>query len=192
MKKLTLLLPLLTVPALACSQAPESVEVPAEVVSPEAAPVFSGPTQEVRTNGIAFDVPDAWATETPSSGMRLAQRKASGESRFVVFSFPGGGTIQANMDRWIGQFTQADGSDSRDAAVITESTRDGMGCHRLDITGTWSGGMSDTGGPDTRFVSTIVVAPDALYFLRLTGPAGDVAASMGDYDALCASLRKAN
>jgi hypothetical protein len=75
---------------------------------------------------LRFKAPDGWTTEKASSSMRVAQYKlpkAEGDKEdasLVLYYFGAtqGGTPQANIDRWIGQMQQADGSDSKSKARL--------------------------------------------------------------------------
>ena len=65
-----------------------------------------------RTLGpFSIKVPKTWTESPPTGSMRLAQwsigEKDPGE--LVLFNFPGGGSIDANINRWVGQFQQAVG-----------------------------------------------------------------------------------
>ena len=69
----------------------------------------------VPANGeIRFKAPDGWVTEKPSSNMRVAQYKLpkaeddKEDASLVLYYFgtTQGGTAQANIDRWIGQFDE--------------------------------------------------------------------------------------
>ena len=58
--------------------------------------------------GATFTLPDDWISEPPSSNMRLAQARipgAAGEGQLTVFYFGagGGGGLESNLSRWIGQ-----------------------------------------------------------------------------------------
>ena len=72
------------------------------------------------SGSIEYTPPDEWISEMPSSSMRKAQYKLpgkgnSGAAELAVFHFPGtGGSVDANLERWYGQFTQPDGSPTRD------------------------------------------------------------------------------
>lgn len=65
-----------------------------------------------------------WVAEKPSSNMRLAQYKlpkAEGDTEdasLVLYFFGSnqGGSVQANLERWISQIEQPDGSSSKDKA----------------------------------------------------------------------------
>jgi len=178
---------------LLCGSSSCSQEVPAaHDARAEAAETPGAPAaRELAVKDLRFDLPEAWREATPSSSMRVAQYDVDDACTFVVFSFPGGGTVDANIDRWISQLSQPDGRDSRELAVRSRSERNGLVLHGFDLTGTWSGGMGDQGGEGMRFLATIVETPDGMVFLRLTGPADAVAAAKPDFDALSASARRA-
>ena len=54
-----------------------------------------------------FQVPQSWKAEQPSSRMRKAQFKAK-KTEIVVFYFGAGsgGSADANVSRWLGQFKE--------------------------------------------------------------------------------------
>src|SRR5262244_4320565 len=97
-----------------------------------------------------FKAPEAWTTEKPTSNMRVAQYKlpkADGEpedASLVVYYFGAGqgGNVQANIDRWIGQMQQADGSASKDKARTDNLTVNGLKVSTVDVTGTYTAEMS--------------------------------------------------
>jgi len=71
--------------------------------------------ETINAPGATFTLPESWRTETPSSSMRLAQAVIpgdAGEGQLTVFYFGpgGGGGVDANIDRWIGQMEIAPGS----------------------------------------------------------------------------------
>ncbi|NIR48253.1 hypothetical protein GWO43_07290, partial [candidate division KSB1 bacterium] len=83
-------------------------------------------TQEKDGGAMSWQAPNGWIEETPKSSFRKAQyRLPKAESdpedaSCVVFFFPGGaGGVQANIQRWYGQFVQPDGSPSSEAATVT-------------------------------------------------------------------------
>jgi len=155
----------------------------------------------VRTEaaGLRFTVPSAWTRVPAPSDVRAAQwriARADGDgedAELVLFYFgkgKGGGT-QENLDRWYGQFTQPDGRPSRDAAVITIRTVNGLRVTSVDLAGTYRGQMG--GGeaapkPGSRMFAAVVEGDDGPWFFRTVGPAGTVARAKADFDALLGSL----
>lgn len=95
-----------------------------------------------------------------------------------------GGTVEANIDRWIGQFTQPDGKSTKDKASVQKLKVGGQEVHYVDISGTYK----DQAGPfsnapavmreNYRMLGAIVVT-DKLgnYFIKYYGPKDTVAAN---------------
>ena len=94
-----------------------------------------------------------------------------------------GGSVQANVDRWFGQFAQADGSDTKDKATTKKLKLAGCEVTIVDITGTYKDAPAGpfAGGkavdrPDYRMLAAIVETPDrGNYFLKFYGPGKTVA-----------------
>jgi hypothetical protein len=136
------------------------------------------------TPSIDLAIPEAWEERTPASSMRLLQlalpgeggAEAEAEAELTVFYFgPSAGSIQMNIDRWIGQFTQPDGSDSNDKATIVEESGDHHQYTIVDVAGTMAA-SSMMGAPETperpgwRMLASIVSTPAGPWFLKATGP----------------------
>lgn len=136
--------------------------------------------QASSTGGLEFtSVPQEW-TSKPASGMRLAEYTvplAEGDTTpvsFVVFT-PMGGSVQDNIDRWIGFVQQPDGSSSKDKARIEKLQASGLNISVVDLTGNYSGG--DMGGgtiPNARMRNAVVETPAGNYFVRFVGPKNTV------------------
>lgn len=137
---------------------------------------------------LSFKAPDGWITEQPTSNMRAAQYKlprASGDTEdaaLVLYYFGQGqgGATQANIDRWISQIDQPDGSDSKDKAKFESLTVNGMKVTMVDLTGTYSAEMSPGSGnfaskPNHRLRAAVIETPKGSYFAKLTGPEKTVA-----------------
>lgn len=90
-----------------------------------------------------------------------------------------GGSIEANIKRWIGQFSQPDGKATKEVAKVEEFEVDGTKVHWVDISGTFAESMG--GGPFApgkivkreghRMIGVIVVPKEsrAQYFIKMTG-----------------------
>ena len=115
--------------------------------------------------------------------MRVAQYKlpkAEGDTEdgsLVVYYFGQGqgGATQANIDRWISQMHQPDGSDSKERAKSETLTVKGLKVTMVDVTGTYSAEMSPGSGdftskPNYRLRAAVVETPKGSYFAKLTGP----------------------
>ena len=130
-----------------------------------------------------FKAPDGWVTETPSSSMRVGQYKLpkvegdKEDASLVVYYFGAtqGGTAQANIDRWIGQMQQPDGSDSKSKAKMDSMTVNGLKMSTVDVTGIYTAEMapgSKTFHNDAsyRLRAAVIETPKGNYFVKLAGP----------------------
>lgn len=79
-----------------------------------AATAHAADTQRVRFLDLTSVLPASWSAEQPTSSMRVVQfgvAEDSGRAEFIVYYFSGGGgDVQANVERWRGQFRAADGA----------------------------------------------------------------------------------
>jgi len=110
----------------------------------------------------------------------------------VVFYFgPGqGGSVEANLDRWMGQLKQPDGGSSKDKAKTETLTVNGMKVTLLDVTGVYAGG--DMGGaaqgkPNFRMRAGVIETPKGGYFIKLVGPEKTVGKWDDSFDAFIKS-----
>ena len=160
-----------------------------------------GPHQaqnSVNANGeLRYKVPEGWVTEKPTSSMRAAQYKlpkseGDPEDASLVLYFFGagqGGSVSDNIDRWVGQMQQPDGSSSKDKARTETLTVNGLKVTMVDLSGTYTAQMSP--GSDTHFNNSdyrlraaVIETPKGNYFAKLIGPAKTVGhweQSFGDY-----------
>jgi hypothetical protein len=147
---------------------------------------------------LKWTTPSKWQTG-PDKAMRAATYlipATAGDSEggeCAVFSNIGGG-VAANIDRWIGQFEQPDGSPSASKAKQARETINGMQVTTVDLTGTFAGGGMAMGAPATkktgyRLLGAIVETPQGEIFFKLTGPAKTVAAAQNDFRSLLKSIK---
>ena len=142
----------------------------------------------IPANGdLHFKAPDAWTTEKPASNMRVAQYKlpkADGDpedASLVIYYFGAGqgGNVQANIDRWINQMQQSDGSASKDKAKTEDLTVNGLKVSTVDVTGTYTAEMAPGSGDrhnnaNYRLRAAVIETPKGNYFAKLVGPANTV------------------
>jgi hypothetical protein len=168
----------------------------------ESSPDASVPLAErVTLEGFSFQPPTSWKTEAPTSTMRLAQYRiepAPGDTdpgECALFHFPGsGGSVQANIDRWIGQFEQPDGSASADHASVERFTNEGLNISFVDVSGTYTGagsGMATPAEPKQgyRMVAGVVETAQGPWFMKCTGPSATMAATGPGLKAMLKSAR---
>jgi hypothetical protein len=145
--------------------------------------------------GIQWTVPSTWKADAERP-MRLATYTVpaapgdseAGECGAYYFGQGQGGGVQANMDRWIGQFQ------SKEAAKRDQRTVHGLKITTVDVSGAYSGmgGPMAKGAtapkPNYRLLGAIVEGPQGSIFFKFTGPAKTVAQNQAAFDKLLASL----
>ena len=137
---------------------------------------------------LKFDAPAGWVSKTPSSSMRLADftlpKVASDaeDATVTVYYFGAqGGSIQANIDRWVGQLAQPDGRASKDVAKTTTlESKSGLKITLLDVSGTYvaevtPGSAEHFNKPGFRQLAAVVDTPNGPHFVKVVGPAATVA-----------------
>jgi hypothetical protein len=137
----------------------------------------------IASGDLHFKAPDGWLAEQPSSRMRAAQYKlpkAEGDredASLVLYYFgpTQGGPAEANIDRWISQIQQADGSASKDKAKTETITVNGLKVTTVDVSGTYTAEMTPGTGNQRndasyRLRGAVIETPKGNYFLKLVGP----------------------
>jgi hypothetical protein len=150
--------------------------------------------------GLTYTAPGGWTVVPTSSSMRVAQftlPRATGDTEaaeMIVYYFGGsGGSVEANIERWIGQMQQPDGRPSKAAATRETRTVNGLSVSLVDVSGTYVAEMAPGSTqrhnlPNYRLRAGVVQTPRGPYFIKLTGPARTVAAQSQAFDRFVASL----
>ena len=136
---------------------------------------------------LRFTVPAGWVEEQRSSSMRVAQYKlpkapGDAEDASLVLYYFGqgqGGSTAANVERWVGQMQQADGSAAKDAKEEHFETN-GLKVTSVDVSGTYvaetapgSGTFHNNAG--YRLRAAVIETPKGSYFVKFVGPEKTVA-----------------
>ena len=149
--------------------------------------------------GIRWTTPANWKAQDQRP-MRLATYTVppvqgdqdSGECGVYYFGPGGAGSVQANMDRWIGQFQQTDGKASK-ATVKNGTAGGGLKLTTVDVSGAYTGmgGPRAPQGPPKagyRLLGAIVEGPQGSIFFKFTGPAKTVAQNQSAFLKMLASI----
>jgi hypothetical protein len=117
-----------------------------------------------------------------------------GDAECVVYFFGAGqgGSVDANLARWKGQFT-LNGQPA--PAKTSKKTVHGLSVTEMDVTGAYAGMAGPNMVPqapksDSRMLAAIVEAPGGNLFVKFTGPAKTVAANAAKFEALVGSFHK--
>ena len=149
-------------------------------------PAAAEETLERRTlkmGKLSMVTPKDWVRKKPRVRIiayEFAAPAAKGDKidgRLTVMS--AGGTIDANLDRWYGQFTQDDGGDTKKLAKLEKKKIAGQTVHLVNIAGTYK----DQRGPFTkavyrkkfRMLAAIVETKRGNLFIKFYGPKKTIA-----------------
>jgi hypothetical protein len=140
---------------------------------------------------LAWKAPARWQLVPNASTMRIATyripRVAGDPADAELSIVKAGGTVDANVERWIGQF----GPEGQKTAKRSTRTVGKLDVALVEIKGTYSGGMmmkEATPTSDWALLGAVVSTPDMPHFFKLTGPAKSVAAARAEFDAFVGSL----
>lgn len=191
---------------LACSAQPETARTAAPETPPASPqPVStvagaSGSTVEKSFGPIKAKVPAEWSEQTPSSSMRKAQYVLpkvpgdgeDGELAVFYFGLGQGGSVEANIERWIGQISQPDGSSSKDKAKTSKKEISGMPVTLVDVSGTYSAGMMSNAPPRQgyRMLAAVAETTEGPWFFKLTGPEKTISKWSGSFDHFIGSFKQ--
>ena len=144
----------------------------------------------IADGGVSLEAPATWKRVQPKSAIVETEFAIPSEGkgpdggplppgRMTVMG--AGGSVEANIERWIGQFVQPDGGSTKDKASTKKLKVAGRDVTLVDIAGTYkdSPGGPFAGGttidrPGYRMLAAIVEGPDGNYFLKFYGPAATV------------------
>jgi hypothetical protein len=133
--------------------------------------------------------------------MRAAQYGVEGDDKaeLSVFYFGAdqGGSVDANITRWLGQLTQPDGSDTMKKAKRGERKVGSLTVSLVEAQGGFAGGMTMPGAPpptpisDALLLGAIAEGPQGSVFFKLVGPRETVERARTAFDAMIGSLHPA-
>lgn len=146
--------------------------------------------------GIRWSVPERWG-EHPPRQMRVATYMVppadgdaeGGECAVFYFGSGQGGDVDANIERWAGQFENAT------APQRSSKTVNGLNVTLVQIAGTYlapAGPMMEATGKKENFrlLGAIVAAPEGFVFFKFTGPSATIAGAEAEFNQLVGSLTK--
>jgi len=157
-------------------------------------------TYTIAEQGFSLAAPEGWKRVQPKSSIVETEFAIPSEGeglqpgRMTVMG--AGGSVQANVDRWYGQFAQPDGSDTKSKATAKKIKLAGCDVTIVDISGTYKDAPAGpfAGGkavdrPDYRMLAAIVETPDrGNYFLKFYGPGKTVAKHADGFRAMVEGL----
>jgi hypothetical protein len=148
---------------------------------------------ELQLPNVTFTIPEGWQRKAASSSFVLAEitlpRAGNDEADGRLTVSAAGGSVDANLERWRGQFGGKPESSTQDKKQI-----DGMDVVIVDYAGTFN----DQAGPFApgvkrpgyRMLGAILPVGDQLHFVKATGPQATIAAHADRIHAFIASAKK--
>lgn len=144
---------------------------------------------EFQVGAFFFHRPVEWKWVNPESSMRKAELEVPGtggaaEVTFFHFGKGQGGSVQANLQRWLGQFEEPieelDAKQAEQKAGETDVTM-------IQAKGTFLSGMP--GGPatalkDYALLGAILQDADGDVYVKMTGPAATVEAAAEEFEKM--------
>jgi hypothetical protein len=157
---------------------------------------------ELGEGKLTITAPAEWKKVQPKSRIieyEFATKSATGDKEAGRVTIMGaGGSVEDNIKRWIGQFSQADGSDTKDKAKVEKKTIGASEVHFVDLSGTYKdmpagpfAGGKAIDRPDYRMLAAIVVTKSAgNYFVKFYGPAKTVAENEKAFKEMMESVKE--
>lgn len=144
--------------------------------------------------GLSWKVPDAWKAGPPKP-MRAATYAVAaakgdaedGELGVFYFGEGQGGGIDANIERWVGQFEGAPKATPKKEKIA------GFQVTQVEVEGTYTASMGPMAPKANKsgfkLMGAIVEGPKGAVFFKLTGPKKTVEGAKGDLAKLLKSLK---
>ncbi len=143
---------------------------------------------ELAEGKIKMVAPAEWIKGQPKSNIvqyEFTAPKVEDKAQAARITFTAsGGTIDQNIDRWYGQFEQADKSATKDKAKVEKFEADGQTIHWVDIPGTFkdtmgAGPFAPSKAPtlreNYRMLGAIIETKGmGNHYVKITGPADTV------------------
>jgi hypothetical protein len=157
---------------------------------PPTAEGANDPSAAAPEASLTWKAPARWQSMPNTSSMRLATYRiprAEGDTEDGDLSImQAGGTVDANVERWIGQF------DAASQKTAKRSTRKvgGFDVTIVEVQGSYSGGMgkAPAAGSSTALLGAIIATPGMPHFFKLTGPVKTITAARTEFDSMVSSL----
>ncbi len=156
-------------------------------------PASSGASASTPKGPLAWDAPASFTKVENPSPMRKATYQPpkvgdDAEAPELAVTFVGG-SVDANIDRWIGQFD----AEAKSSLVRASKKVDPYEVIIVEMKGTFNAGGMMGGAPTPKpgfaLLAAIVPVGDQSWFFKMTGPEASVKAARADFDAMVASFR---
>ncbi len=154
----------------------------------------------VADGAIELQFPETWQPKKPENRIieyEFAVPPAEGEKDAGRVTVMGAaGSVDDNIERWIGQFSQPDSGDTHKVAKKTESQIHGLDVHVVDISGTYKDSRGPFSGipaverPKYRMLAAIIRGKRGVqYFVKFYGGQQTVADNEKAFQKMIDSIK---
>lgn len=175
---------------------PSKLTPPKPAPTPAAETPATGDSTVAEFAGFTAPKPVTWRFRAPqgSSGMRVAEYSVPGadggdQADIIVYQFPGGGTLQANVERWKGQFKRADNAPIE--ATMQEIDAGGIKVVVAELAGDYRGMGKSEYAPDQILLAGMIETDGNPVFVQLVGPSKTVQANREAFLAMMRGIKVA-
>jgi hypothetical protein len=138
---------------------------------------------------ITWKVPSRWKEMPNTSSMRIATyrvpRAAGDNADADVSVMQAGGSVDSNVERWVGQF----GPEAKAKSKTSKKKIGNFDVTVVEAEGTYGGGMGGKAEENAGLLGAIVETPDMPHFFKITGPKKTVQSARAELDELLASIK---
>jgi len=147
---------------------------------------------------ITLEAPKDWIRKQPRTRIvehEFATPAGKGEAveaRFTVMA--AGGGVEANIERWVGQFTADEATPAKERVKVQKLKIAGQEVHYIEISGTFKDQAGPfapaTSRPNYRLLGAIIVTEKlGQHFLKMTGPKETVTGQEKAFQDMLNSLK---
>ena len=148
---------------------------------------------------LTMAAPESWEKKQPRTRIvevefAVPAKEAKTDAARLTMMASGGG-VQANIDRWFGQFEQPNNKATKDVAKVEKMDLSGVPVHVVDITGKFKDQPRGPFGPTVvkenyRMLGAIIETTNAgTYYVKLYGPAETIHENEKEFKGLIKSLK---
>ncbi len=192
-------------PAAAAPKPEPAKPAPAVVAAPKPTPAAPPAALAAAAPALLLTPQAGWVIEEPTSTMRKAQYSLphadsdSEDASLVVYYFGTGqgGSKEANLQRWAGQFEQPDGSSSEEEMQSSTRTIAGLEVCDAELSGIYIAETAPGSGErvnkaDWRMKASIIDTKEGPWYFKLVGPTKTVAKWEASYEAFVKAIKPGN
>ena len=166
--------------------------------------VLIGANGAVAADGIdlgsfGLEAPEDWKAVEPRSSIiayeyQIAPVKGDQQAgRMTIMA--AGGSVEANIERWFGQWRQPDGKSTKERAKVTKKKVAGQTVHLVDVAGTYLDQRGPFSGKATprekyRMLAAILETREANFFVKFYGPEKTMATNEEAFEKMVDSLKR--